>query len=50
MVIIHDVVEHLLRLYGRTLRVELYGFQIAVDSLLPVALLAVSIPLLIKLS
>ena len=45
MIKIHDVVEHLLR----TLRVELYRLQIAIDCLLPVTLLPIGIALLVKL-
>ena len=33
MIKIHDVVEHLLGLDSRTLRVELYRLQIAIDCL-----------------
>ena len=46
MIKIHDVVEHLLSLDSRTLRVELYRLQIAIDCLLPVTLLPISIALL----
>ena len=49
MIKIHDVVEHLLSLDSRTLRVELYRLQIAIDCLLPVTLLPISITLLIIL-
>ena len=49
MIKIHDVVEHLLSLDSRTLRVELYRLQIAIDCLLPVTLLAISIALLVIL-
>ena len=49
MIKIHDVVEHLLSLDSRTLRVELYRLQIAIDCLLPVTLLPISIALLIIL-
>ena len=49
MIKIHDVVEHLLRLDSRTLRVHLYRLQIAIDCLLPVTLLPISIALLIIL-
>ena len=49
MIKIHDVVEHLLGLDSRTLRVELYRLQIAIDCLLPVTLLPIGIALLIIL-
>ena len=49
MIKIHDVVEHLLSLDSRTLRVELYRLQIAIDCLLPVTLFPISIALLVKL-
>ena len=49
MIKIHDVVEHLLSLDSRTLRVELYRLQIAIDCLLPVTLLPIGIALLVKL-
>ncbi len=49
MIKIHDVVEHLLGLDSRTLRVELYRLQIAIDCLLPVTLLPIGIALLVKL-
>ena len=45
----HDVVEHPLGFDSRTLRVEFYGLDISVDSLVPLAALASLIALLVIL-
>ena len=47
MIEVQNVVDHLLGFHGWRLGVELDGFQVAVDGVFPVALLAIFVTFLI---